>query len=447
MEVFVNGKFLPTSQATVSVQDRGLLYGDGLFETIRAEAGRPLWLRQHLTRLAQSGAALNLALPPDFPWENQIRELLQRNGLGHGLAAVKILITRGEIAALGLPTTDQPTIIIYARQYEPPSAEEYRLGWPVMSFPERRTNFLSRHKSLNYLFCLAARQYAVDRGGREGLILEADGAVSEGSTAGLLWQEDDTFFTPLSENALPSVTVAVLRGGPKPRGHCPKGSTGDSGPIVPGSRRLAGKIGKKFRRSMEVFVNGKFLPASQATVSVQDRGLLYGDGLFETIRAEAGRPLWLRQHLARLAQSAAVINLALPPDFPWENQIRELLQRNGLGRGLAAVKILITRGEIAALGLPATDQPTIIIYARQYEPPPAEEYRTGWPVMSFPERRTNFLSRHKSLNYLFCLAARQYAVDRGGREGLILEADGTVSEGSTAGNTVAGGRYLLHTLI
>jgi branched-subunit amino acid aminotransferase/4-amino-4-deoxychorismate lyase len=211
MEIFVNGKFLPASQATVSVQDRGLLYGDGLFETIRAEAGQPLWLRQHLTRLAHSGAALNLALPPDFPWENQIRELLQRNGLGRGLAAVKILITRGEIATLGLPTTDQPTIIIYARQYEPPSAEEYRLGWPVLSFPERRTNFLSRHKSLNYLFCLAARQYAVDRGGREGLILEADGAVSEGSTAGLLWQEDATFFTPLAENALPSVTVAVLQ--------------------------------------------------------------------------------------------------------------------------------------------------------------------------------------------------------------------------------------------
>ncbi len=195
----------------MSVQDRGLLYGDGLFETIRAETGRPFWLRQHLARLAQSAAVLNLALPPDFPWENQIRELLQRNGLGRGLAAVKILITRGEIAALGLPATDQPTIIIYARQYEPPPAEEYRTGWPVVSFPERRASFLSRHKSLNYLFCLAARQYAVDRGGREGLILEADGAVSEGSTAGILGQEDATFFTPLSDNALPSVTVAVLR--------------------------------------------------------------------------------------------------------------------------------------------------------------------------------------------------------------------------------------------
>ncbi len=211
MEIFVNGQFLPASQATVSVQDRGLLYGDGLFETIRAEAGRLCWLRQHLERLTQSAAVINLALPPDFPWEGQIRELLQRNGLGNRAAAVKILITRGETAALGLPETDQPTIIIYARQYEPPTPAEYRTGWPVVSFPERRTSFLSRHKSLNYLFCLAARQYALDRGGREGLILETDGAVSEGAATGVLWQEGDKFFIPLAASALPSVTVAVLR--------------------------------------------------------------------------------------------------------------------------------------------------------------------------------------------------------------------------------------------
>ncbi len=78
---------------------------------------------------------------------------------------------------------------------------------------------------------------------------------------------------------------------------------------------------------MEVFINGQFLPISQATISVQDRGLLYGDGLFETIRAEAGKPLWLGHHLARLAQSAAALNLTLPQSFPWESQIQELLRK------------------------------------------------------------------------------------------------------------------------
>jgi branched-subunit amino acid aminotransferase/4-amino-4-deoxychorismate lyase len=211
LEVFVNGQFLPTSQATVSVQDRGLLYGDGLFETIRSEAGRPLWLERHLTRLGRSAAALNITLPHDFPWKNKIRELLQRNNMEDNLAAMKILITRGENATLGLPQTDKSTIIIYARNYTPPANEEYRTGWPIMTFPEPRTNFLGRHKSLNYLFCLAARQYALDRGGREGLILEADGTVSEGAATAIIWQEADTFFTPKAASALPSVTVTVLQ--------------------------------------------------------------------------------------------------------------------------------------------------------------------------------------------------------------------------------------------
>ena len=210
MEVFINGHFQPISQAAVSVQDRGLLYGDGLFETMRAQEGRLLWLHRHLTRLEHSAGALNLVLPKDYPWAAYIRELLERNGLSQGLAAVKILVTRGESPALGLPDTDRPTIIVYARRYDPPPAEEYRSGWPVVVFPERRSTFLGRHKSLNYLFCLAARQHAVDRGSREGLILEADGTVSEGSTAALVWQEGGVFFNPAAGSALASVTLAVL---------------------------------------------------------------------------------------------------------------------------------------------------------------------------------------------------------------------------------------------
>lgn len=211
MEVFVNGQFLPLSQATVSVQDRGLLYGDGLFETIRAEAGEPLWLDRHLTRLAQSSAVLNLALPPEFPWKDRIKELLQRNSLITDAAAVKVLITRGENGTLGLPKTSRPTIIISARNYLPPPAEDYESGWPVVTFPERRLNYLSRHKTLNYLFCLAARQYAMDQGGREGLILSTDGSIAEGATTAIIWQEEKNFFTPGTDNALASVTVAVFR--------------------------------------------------------------------------------------------------------------------------------------------------------------------------------------------------------------------------------------------
>jgi branched-chain amino acid aminotransferase/para-aminobenzoate synthetase component 1 len=83
----------------------------------------------------------------------------------------------------------------------------------VVTFPERRSSFIGRHKSLNYLFYLAARQYAQDRGGREALILEADGLVSEGSATSLVYLKHAQYFTPAAASALPGVTVAALSRG------------------------------------------------------------------------------------------------------------------------------------------------------------------------------------------------------------------------------------------
>jgi branched-chain amino acid aminotransferase/para-aminobenzoate synthetase component 1 len=74
------------------------------------------------------------------------------------------------------------------------------------------------HKSLNYLFYLAARQYALDRGAREALILEADGLVSEGSATSLVYLRQGCYYTPASASALPGVTVTVLSRGLAARG-------------------------------------------------------------------------------------------------------------------------------------------------------------------------------------------------------------------------------------
>ncbi|MFH1595611.1 MAG: aminotransferase class IV, partial [Pseudomonadota bacterium] len=83
-------------------------------------------------------------------------------------------------------------------------------GWPVVVFPERRTTFLGRHKSLNYLFYLAARQYALDQGAKEAIILEADGAVSEGAATSVVYLHKGKLWTPAAASALPGVTVAML---------------------------------------------------------------------------------------------------------------------------------------------------------------------------------------------------------------------------------------------
>jgi len=208
--VWLNEELIPLDQAAVSVNDRGFLYGDGFFETLRAEEGRILFLPEHLARLRASAQAFGIPFPKKFSWERRLSRVLAANGLERGLARVKILLTRGEAKGLGLPQETWPTLVIWAQPYTPPGPEEYARGWPLATFPERRTTFIGRHKSLNYLFYLAARQYTLERGAKEALILEADGLVSEGAATSLIYAQDGIFSTPQAPSALPGVTIEVL---------------------------------------------------------------------------------------------------------------------------------------------------------------------------------------------------------------------------------------------
>ena len=208
--VWLNDDLVPVDQARVSVNDRGFQYGDGWFETIRAEAGNIYFLTEHLARLETSAAAFRLPFPRDLPWGARLSRLLAANGLDRSTARVKILLSRGVAGGLGLPAAGQPTLVMWARPYEPPPPPEYAAGWPAVIFPERRSTFLGRHKSLNYLFYLAARQYALDCGAREAIILEADGLVSEGAATSLVYLSQGRYWTPAAASALPGVTLAAL---------------------------------------------------------------------------------------------------------------------------------------------------------------------------------------------------------------------------------------------
>jgi branched-chain amino acid aminotransferase/para-aminobenzoate synthetase component 1 len=119
---------------------------------------------------------------------------------------------------LGLPSGRRPTLVIYAQPYTPPRPEAYAAGWPVIVFPEGRSTFVGRHKSLNYLFYLAARQFALDQGAKEALILETDGLVSEGAATSLIYLHQGQYYLPASASALPGVTVTVLGRGLAARG-------------------------------------------------------------------------------------------------------------------------------------------------------------------------------------------------------------------------------------
>jgi branched-chain amino acid aminotransferase len=265
--VWLNDGLIPISQARVSVNDRGFLYGDGLFETLRAEAGRVLFLPEHLERLEASARVFNLPFPGGVRWQERLTALLAANGLNLGPARIKILLSRGEAEGLGLPSSSRPTLVIWAQPYTPPSPAEYAGGWPVAVFPEGRSTFVSRHKSLNYLFYLAARQYALDRGAKEALILEADGLVSEGAATSLVYLHQGRYFTPASASALPGVTLAALG-----RGLAARGLTLETRPTTLAQLREAQGLwlANSLMGLMPVAaIDGTPMPLSEATAFLQ----------------------------------------------------------------------------------------------------------------------------------------------------------------------------------
>lgn len=196
---------------------------------------------------------------------------------------------------------------------------------------------------------------------------------------------------------------------------------------------------------MKVWLDGRVLDAADARVPVTDHGLLYGDGVFEGIRAFGGRVFRLADHLARLRVSAAAIGLAPPRD---EAGLRELVLATlrALGRDDAYVRLVVTRGE-GALGVdPSTcSQPRVFCIAAEAAIFPADKLAAGLDLVTVSWRRPGLDvidPRVKSLNYLNNALAKQEARGRGADEALLLNAAGTVAEASVANLFVLNGRTL-----
>ncbi|MFZ5995564.1 MAG: aminotransferase class IV [Thermodesulfobacteriota bacterium] len=206
--VLLNGDITDGRKACLSAFDRGFLYGDGFFETMRAENGRVLFLEAHLERLYQSCKFFHIGLQnmKESEWSDKIDLLIKKNNLKETVAAVKIVVTRGPgKPQLGLPKEKAPTAIIYAREYVPPAPEKYNKGLAVEVFPYPRHSFLADHKSLNYLFYLAAREWAQKNGADEALVLNIDGTVSEGATTNIFYFKEGNIIRPESPHYLRGV--------------------------------------------------------------------------------------------------------------------------------------------------------------------------------------------------------------------------------------------------
>lgn len=205
--VYLNGDFLPLAEARISPVDRGFLYGDGLFETLRADGGRVFYLAAHLERLRSSLAVLRMPSTLPLPGAAVLEELLAHNDLVGATAAVKVVVTRGAAGALGLPPPERPTVCALARRYQPPSAVLYKRGWRLHVSGQRLGSPLACHKSLNYLVYQLARQEAVDAGADEAVLLDCRERLAEAAAGSLLVRTRGQWWTPASPCQLPGITV------------------------------------------------------------------------------------------------------------------------------------------------------------------------------------------------------------------------------------------------
>ena len=183
--------------------------------------------------------------------------------------------------------------------------------------------------------------------------------------------------------------------------------------------------------SLKVYISGKYYDKEDAKISVFDHGLLYGDGVFEGIRAYRGKPFCLYEHLDRLYESARAIRLTIPLNkAQLGNAIEETVRVNGIEDGY--IRVIVTRG-VGYLGLDPnkTSNPQVIIIADHIELYPAELYEKGLRIVTVSTVRNhpNALSpRIKSLNYLNNILAQMEATDAGAAEALMLNHLGEVAE-------------------
>ena len=193
-----------------------------------------------------------------------------------------------------------------------------------------------------------------------------------------------------------------------------------------------------------VFLNGEIIAESAARVAADDRGLLLGDGLFESMRAYRGKVFRLAAHLQRLRASAEFLRLAVPStDEQIGKSISELIRLNSCAE--AYVRVTLTRGaSVQGLRLDSSGPATLLIHARPIQPQPAEQYRNGAKLIISTARQSsaNPLARHKTLSYLLYLVARQEATDAGANGAILLNEHGQVAEESVSNVFLARGGTL-----
>ncbi len=210
MLVYLNGRFVPKEKALVSAFDHGFLYGDGIYETMRAYRGTIFELRQHLIRLKHSASAISLKIPmPIDKIADALNQTVRKNKLKE--AYIRLHISRGP-GEIGLDPAlcSAPTMVIVAKPFHDYPAENYTRGVKVAFVKTRRNHPLAISpaiKSTNFLNNIQAKIEAIKTGAYEGIMLNWEGYVAEGTISNIGMAKKGVLYTPhLKSGILKGVT-------------------------------------------------------------------------------------------------------------------------------------------------------------------------------------------------------------------------------------------------
>ncbi len=197
MLAYLNGELVEESAAKVSIFDRGFLYGDTIYETMRTHEGRLVFWPEHETRLRRSAQLAYFECDPrDHDVESITAELLRANGLSQ--AVVRVTISRG-LADRDQVTGYEHTWVVTARPLQMRSEAEYDAGVAAILTEIRRNAPGAQDpevKAGSWINNLLARREARLAGAVEGVMRSVDGFVAEGASSNIFWLRDGVLETP-----------------------------------------------------------------------------------------------------------------------------------------------------------------------------------------------------------------------------------------------------------
>lgn len=203
MIVWLNGRLVEEDDAQISIRDRGFLHADAVFETALLHEGGFFRLRDHLTRLEASAAAMRIPVPPVAEVDEIVRSVVRANDLRN--ANIRITLTRG---------VREPTLLVTAAPPDPQRMAQAGRGWRIITARTRRPSIAAvpaQLKAVGRTYALLARHEAADEGADDVLLLTDHGHVCEGPTWNVFWRRGDLLCTPaLEAGVLAGVTRAVL---------------------------------------------------------------------------------------------------------------------------------------------------------------------------------------------------------------------------------------------